>query len=250
LIEDLLKGLLNSIIGLIDGTIADLEALVVRTVQNLDQLAQGAGQEIASQVDALLVRTVAEGVALVEPLIELIKPLLPPSTAAVVNGALEDLIVRIIELLTGINIPAVIEQAKITNILLQFLFQLTIQQLQFLLEDAGSELVAQVQAILSEAIAQAEGPITKVLELAEKVAAGNVLLIPALLVALDTASQVLPGIVESAIGQVVAVVNQVGGDTRAQVEQIVSEAIVEARSLIQEFLDVLIPSALKRLSKL
>jgi hypothetical protein len=250
LIEDLIKGLLNSIIALIDGTIADLEALVVRTVQSLDQLAQSAGQEIGSQVDALLVRTVAEGVALVEPLIELIKPLLPPSTAVVVNGALEDLIVVIIELITGINIPAVIEQAKATAAGLQLLAQLVVQELQSVLGAAGSELVAQVQAILTEAIAEAEGPITKVLELAEKVAAGNVLLIPALLVALDNASQVLPGIVESAIGQLVAVVNQVGGDALAQVEQIVSDAIAEAGVLIQALLDLLSPSALKRLAKL
>jgi len=250
LIEDLIKGLVNSILALVEGTVTDLEALVVRTVGQLQELAASAGQAIADSVQSVLVRTVAEVIALVQPLIDLLEPLLPPSTGVRINGALEDLIVTIIELVTGINIRDVIEQAKATAAGLQQLAQLVVQELQSVLGAAGSELVSQVEAILTEAIAEAEPLVTKVLDLAQKVQAGNILLIPALLTAVDAASKALPVIVQNAVSGVVGVVNQVGGEAVAQVEQILSDAVAEAGALIQPLLDLLNPSALKKLARL
>jgi len=248
LIEDLVKLLVNQILNLIDDTISGLEAVVVSTVEQLTALANSAGQNIAAQVEALLAKTVAEGLALVLPLLKLLEPLIPSGIA--VNGVVEDLIVELIRLITGLDIPAIIAQAKATAEGLAQLGQQVAQDLEQVLGSSGKQLVSEVQAVLAEAAAEAEKPINNVVNLVQKLLDGGnpVLLVPLLVIAVDNASKVLPQIVENAVNQLVAIVSQIGSDVQAQVEQILATAAVEAKALIQALLDLLPPATKARIA--
>ena len=201
----------------------------------MQDLATNAGADIASQVSALLTRTVSEGVALVQPLLDLIAPLLP-------GGARLDLI-GLIELITGIPIKEIIEQGQATAEGLAALVPATVAQIQAVLEGSAAELAPQIDALLTEAIAQVSPLVNRIVDLVQRLLDGGnaLLLVPQLILAVNKAVDEVPAIVEGAIQAIISLTQASGEAASAAIQEILASAAAEAQALIQPLLDLIAP---------
>ena len=198
-------------------------------------MATNAGADIASQVSALLTRTVSEAVALVQPLLDLIAPLLP-------GGARLDLI-GLIELITGIPISDIIEQGEATAEGLAALVPATVGQIQAALDGSAAELAAQVDALLTEAIADVSTLVNRIVDLVQRLLDGGnaLLLVPQLILAVNKATEEVPAIVEGTVQAIVSLTQASGETVSANIQQILASAVAEAQALIQPLLDLIAP---------
>ena len=84
MLDDLLQiilGLtLQELVTLGETTVTDLEQLLAETIAEIQRIASEVSGELVSQVNTIVDRTVANVKAEVQPLIDLLAPILPPPT--------------------------------------------------------------------------------------------------------------------------------------------------------------------------
>jgi len=216
LIDELLKLLLGvtleELVALAEQTVVDLEALAGRTLAAIDEIALRLSQELQAEIDRITAEAEARISAAIAPLLELLKPILPPAGSHPVAPLIDlpGLIQLVSEAVAAIDAAV----AKADAALLELL--------------QGSHLLDDINAILAAADAA----------IAETISA-------ALQRALTTPIDQLPALVSETVEKVQGLINNAVVEVQLiiadQTPGLISDIQVISLQLITEIQDALQP---------
>jgi len=168
LIDELLKLLIgltvDELVALVENTVTELEALAGRTLAAIDDIALRLSAELQAETDRIIAEAEARIVAAVQPLLDLLKPILPPAKTNAVEPRIDlpELIALIAQALAQIDAAL----AKADAALLELLTSSTLlDEINAVLEQADRDVLAAIEAAVARAL------VTPVGELPQLVAA-------------------------------------------------------------------------------
>jgi len=229
-------------------TIADLQLLAVETVNSLIALAEQVGSDTVSAVTALAANTLRNAALEIQPLLDLLAPVLTPTP-------IDEVIADLIEAVTGLDIPAIVTQIDVTINGLTSLLTSSSNELNNILVQSGINVQQELQAVVDSAVAQANEILKPIISLINLILgllgvspAGAVrpqdlisTIIEQLLKLIQNSVTDLQQLLVDTVNSLVAVAVANGASATGQIEALAERTLADAQALIQPLLDLIAP---------
>jgi len=248
LIGDLIEALIKNLLNKLNQTIADLQLLAVETVNSLIALAEQTGSDTVSAVTALAANTLRNAALEIQPLLDLLAPILTPTP-------IDEIIADLIEAVTGLDIPAIVTQIDVTINGLTSLLTSSSNELNNILVQSGINVQQELQAVVDNAVSEANEILKPIISLINLILgllgvspAGAVrpqdlisTIIEQLFKLIENSVTDLQQLLVDTVNDLVAVAVANGANATGQIDALAQRTLAQAEALIQPLLDLLAP---------
>jgi hypothetical protein len=230
LVEIILGVTLEELVALVNSIATQLDALVQETLAQVQQVANDVSAQVGDKAQVIVTKARESIKAAVQPLLELLEPLLTPPTNQVTIRKQKDLIsdaIQIIGALLGVDIGAIFDQIPVTIAGVERVLTETVNELVGLVSAADSTVQARLEALVDQAVKRATEILAPLLEVIKPLIPSGRAVAIAPKDLLDDLLQIILGLT---LQELVTLVE----NTVTELEQLLTETIAEVKRIASE----------------